>query len=310
MALVTLWFVNTAHPHTVLEAEPDADRGFARKYLAQLNPSWPITHIGDFDMNRSASPGEAEFYIGGYPGLSVVQTIVPDLVRLSELPERYRTLVAASDVYATAIADPEKIRDNEGTAAGSLEPMQQDSSTFGGFAHWAGGKLKRSFCATRETVFEETGLPYSFESQLWEQSDQVTSIQLPFNPADAARIAQESWIGIEFTDKGPRVPVAAFAVDGRPETKSSEYDGLSHASPTGAPTRGSQRNAESPDADAGYDDYASGAPGEEPSSSEVMRSLAASVASATGQGLKTGLRGLQRMSKAIGDEVRHRARGN
>lgn len=303
MALVTLWFVNTAHPHTVLESEPDADRGFARKYLAQLNPSWPITHIGDFDMNRSTSPGESEFYIGGYPGLSVVQTIIPGLQRLSELPERFRTLVAASDVYATAVADPEKISEDEISAAGSLEPMRQDSSTFGGFAHWAGGTLKRSFCATRETVFEETGLPYSFESQLWEESDHITSIQLPFNPADAAQIAQENWIGIEFTEQGPRVPIAAFAVDGRPETKSSEYDGFTR-----------NKNPEQPSAseasDAGYDDYASDAPGEEPSGIEVIHSIAASVANVTGQGLQVSWRGLQRLSKAIGDEVRRRVRRN
>ena len=37
MALVTLWFVSAANPASVLEQEPKADRGFARKYLAQLD---------------------------------------------------------------------------------------------------------------------------------------------------------------------------------------------------------------------------------------------------------------------------------
>ena len=65
MTLVTLWFVNAANPSTVVHQEHKVDRGFARKYLAQLNPAWPLTHIGDFDMTRSATPGVDEFYIGG-----------------------------------------------------------------------------------------------------------------------------------------------------------------------------------------------------------------------------------------------------
>ena len=40
-AVVTLWFVTAANPARILAAEPKADRGFGRKYLAQLNPRWP-----------------------------------------------------------------------------------------------------------------------------------------------------------------------------------------------------------------------------------------------------------------------------
>ncbi|WP_394281940.1 DUF6928 family protein, partial [Corynebacterium sp.] len=45
-AVVTLWFINTDDVAGVVTREPKADRGFGRKYLAQLNPAWPITPIG------------------------------------------------------------------------------------------------------------------------------------------------------------------------------------------------------------------------------------------------------------------------
>lgn len=57
--ITTMWFVTAAVPRDVLTAEPAADRGFARKYLAQLAVELPDAgfsapvHIGDFDMNRS-----------------------------------------------------------------------------------------------------------------------------------------------------------------------------------------------------------------------------------------------------------------
>ena len=83
-AVVTIWFVTTAEPAEVLAHEPRADRGFGRKLLAQLNPAWPITPIGEFPLNRSSTPGPSEFYIAGYPGVAVVQTFVDDVSILSE----------------------------------------------------------------------------------------------------------------------------------------------------------------------------------------------------------------------------------
>ena len=77
-AVLTLWYVTAADPAEVLRGEPKADRGFGRKFLAQLNPSLPVTPIGQFPLNRSAEPGASEFYIGGYPGVAVVQTIIDD----------------------------------------------------------------------------------------------------------------------------------------------------------------------------------------------------------------------------------------
>lgn len=304
MTLVTLWFVSAAEPRTVLATEPHADRGFARKYLAQLNPAWPLTHIGDFDMTRSTSPGAHEFYIGAYSGLSVVQTIIPDLRRLSELPERYRVLVPAADVYATAVADHADTESFVSVVGDSSEDRLD--ATYGGFAHWSGGELKRSFCATRETVFEDIGLPAPFELSFWEGTTEAQGIQLPFVPREAAATAAQEWLGFPVSDDGPTIPIAAFAVDGRPEAKSSEYDGLTH----GNSPQARDGNVSLYSDEQGYDDYAARGPGEEPSGKDVAKNVVSSVVRATGSGVRKGLRGLQGISHKIGDEVRRRARGN
>lgn len=304
MTLVTLWFVNEANPSTVMHQEHKVDRGFARKYLAQLNPAWPLTHIGDFDMTRSATPGPDEFYIGGYPGLSVVQTVIPDLRKLSELPERYRTLVSAADVYASCVvADPEAAASTKPGDGG--DPASKEvNETFGGFAHWAGGTLKRSFCATRETVFEDIGLPGEFESEFWAGTTEAHGIQLPFIPAELATAAIESWLGFSISGAGPALPVAAFAVDGRPEAKSSEYDGLTHGRST------PEDKVSVYDDEQGYDDYAAPSHESEPSSAEVAKNVLNSLSRGARKGISAGVQGLRGMSKKLGEEVRRRSRGN
>lgn len=199
-AVVTLWFVTAAEPASILEAEPKADRGYGRKYLSQLNPSWPITPIGQFPMNRSAPPAEGEFYIGGFPGVTVVQTWVEDLERLSDLDEGLLSSAPAADTFAFAV---------------------NSETGYGGLAHWQGGVLKRSLCAVRTRLIEDVGLPEPFENPYWagEHGRQIGGIALPFEPVDLARAAEQEWIGVEISADGPDIQVAGFAVDGRPEPK-------------------------------------------------------------------------------------------
>ena len=107
--VVTVWFVNAPDPGAVLSGEPKADRGFGRKLLAQLNPAWPITAIGDFPLNRSSQPGRAEFYIAGYPGVAVVQTFVEDVTTASEAASTTfarNTSARRSASPATSMAEP------------------------------------------------------------------------------------------------------------------------------------------------------------------------------------------------------------
>lgn len=296
MALVSLWFVNAARPRDVLIAEPQADRGFARKYLAQLNSSWPRTHIGDFDMVRSAPPGSHEFYIGGYPnGLSVVQVIVPGLVHISRLPKQFRELVSAADVYATAVytdaSEGEPLTLPGGTPVGQEPEAFQLDETYGAFAHWQGDTLKRAFSATRQTVFEDEGLPEGFESRYWE--GESTGILLPFNPSQLALGAARAWLGFPVTAEPDawgeqhellEIPIAAFAIDNRPEVKVTK----------------DSRPQETDESDApGYDDYASPPANAEPSSVEVAKKVAASSARLLGQGAKSAVSALKSLRRKL-----------
>lgn len=203
--VVTIWFVSVANPIEVLNEEPDYDRGFGRKYLAFFDSTLPITPIGDFPLNRSADAGKGEFYIGGYPGLAIVQTVIDDVSRLSTLPERFRTAVAATDIYAH-VEDP--------------------ASGFGAFAHWRAGKLKRAFSATPYRILEDDGLPSGVEGDYWAgkfrpPADDAASsaanagVKLPFVPAALAHAVITDWLGFDPADPGPDIPVSGFAVDGR-----------------------------------------------------------------------------------------------
>ena len=163
-AVLTLWFVNTADPAGVLEREPKADRGFGRKLLSQVNPAWPITPIGSFPLNRSSVPGRDEFYIAGFPGVSVVRMLVDDCSALSTTTP-WLSALPASDVFVIAT----------GT-----------DSDYGGFAHFTGETVVRSFSATRTQVIEDMGLPEPFEAPYWagERAEAAGGISLPFEPRD------------------------------------------------------------------------------------------------------------------------------
>ncbi|OFT86788.1 MULTISPECIES: DUF6928 family protein [Corynebacterium] len=332
MALVTLWFVSAANPAAVLDSEPKADRGFARKYLAQLDPSLPLTHIGDFDMVRSAAPGVSEFYIGGYPGLSVVQTIMPDLHKLSDLPEEFRALVNAPEVYATAVFD-EGFKASAHTGANEGQTASNDRKTtsteaerfhitgdvddrslpkydptFGAFAHWSAGTLQRSFSATRREILEDIGLPEPFESEFWAGNTSATGIELPFYPSQLAMASVEGWLGFSICphdDDAAQLPVAAFATDGRPEAKSSEY-GSNSAGREQLRARGALGDRALPPAsqdvslhreEQGYDDYASAGAPAEPTGPEVLRELSQSIARTAKWGATVALRRIRSLRR-------------
>ncbi len=199
-AVVTLWFVNTATPAEVLAREPKADRGFGRKLLAQVNPAWPITPIGAFPLNRSSTPGRDEFYIAGFPGVSVVRMLVDDPAAAIQ---PWITALPAADVYAIAL----------GT-----------DSDYGGFSHYTGGNVVRSFSATRTHSIEDVGLPEPFEAPYWagEKAERAGGIALPFEPRDLALAAERAWLGVDISAEGPDINVVGYAVDGRPEPKIDE----------------------------------------------------------------------------------------
>ena len=271
--VVTLWFVNTAEPAEVLQREPKADRGFGRKLLSQVNPAWPITPIGSFPLNRSSVPGRDEFYIAGFPGISVVR-MLDSATELSS-PTSWHTALPAADVYVIA---------------------QGTDSDFGGFAHFHGDKVVRSFCATRTQVIEDTGLPEPFEAPYWagEKAEQAGGIALPFEPKDLALAAEQAWVGTEIGADGPDINVVGYAVDGRPEPKIEEK--------TPAVKSVGDVAAKFAERDKTYDDYEVASEKEEGDEFAELADASVAAAKRVGRGLR---RRAVEWTGAFKERIRH-----
>ncbi|MCK7661226.1 DUF6928 family protein [Corynebacterium antarcticum] len=283
--VVTIWFVTTTDPAAVIAGEPRSDRGFGRKYLAQLNPAWPITPIGQFALNRSAPASTGEYYIAGYPGITLVQTVIEDLRRLSGLDPRLLTSLPANDVYVFAT----------------------DAATgFGGIAHFRGREVVRSLCARRDRLYEDIGLPDPFELPFWagdHDDGNGSGIDLPFHPVDLVPAAQRAWLGFDLAADGPDVHVTAFAVDGRPEPRfldgpdrRIEPDLDSVVGRASAKLGISVR-------DPGYDDYETHDSGDG-DGDEFRRLAEAGAAAARRIGRSVARRG-RRLGATIGQKLRH-----
>lgn len=295
-AVLTLWFLDSAdNPAEVLENNPVADRGFGRKYLAQMYPSAPITLLGQFPLNRSAQASADEFYIGAYPGITVLQTVIDDALTLSELSPQLRDSLPATDVYAFAF---------------------NDDTGFGGIAHWHNGELYRSLTATRYATFENEGLPDGFEAPLWagERSPQLGGIALPFAPADLLADAHKAWLGIDFSADGPDIDVVGFALDGRPEPKFARgRNGGSHAlvrkNSAARPSTATGSNSSAALTE-NYDDYENhAAQAEQSSITETFMTGATTTARVVGKLGKTAARKTRTGWGKLREQLRHLDRG-
>ncbi|WP_395169481.1 DUF6928 family protein [Corynebacterium sp. PCR 32] len=327
-ATVTIWCVSTNNPERAFPSDPIPDRGFGRKLLAQLNPQWPVTHMGDFPLNRSTSAGPGEIYIGGFDGVAVLQYVPAsfpgyefDVACLSTLPLKLVEPIPATDIYAFA-AD--------------------EHSPLGGFAHWHEGTLVRSFCSNRVTIFEDSGLPESFESPFWageRNHGTHQPLELPFLPAELARDALQSWLGFSLSPTSRDVPVAAFAVDGRPasrlprdlsaesssrrgrQTPPRHGESATHHAQGVASVEQESRHFHdhewisehrSDDYEADYDDYAHVPPFSVREWADIDRSDVAAfmkrAAVVVGNAARRGGRVVASFPHAIGDRVRARAR--
>lgn len=286
-APVTLWFVNTDTPERVLRSEPHVDRGFGRKFLSQLNPAWPVTLIGTFPLNRSTQADRGEFYIAAYGDVTVVHTLLDGTERLSGIDERLLTAIPAEDVYAFS------------RPAGIPGP----AATFGGFAHWHRGDLNRSLCCTRTIIIEDVGLPEPFEAPYWagDTTPPLGGLALPFVPSELVAEAERHWLGVPISPDGPDLPVAAFAVDGRPAPKFDNADRRHRSSVQDIADRSVHRLGLGP-VEADYDDY------EQAGASERDDEFAQFTASVTGAARRFArgtLRNLQQLRETVTERIRH-----
>lgn len=282
--VVTIWFVSAANPLAALAKEPDYDRGFGRKFLALYDSRLPVTPIGDFPLNRSAEAGPGEFYIGGFDGLAVVQTVIDDISRLSQLPIHLRDGIAATDVYAVA--------SNSGTG-------------FGAFAHWRAGELKRAFSATRVRILEDEGLPAGCEGAYWagrfkpEPHDENKTFRdgvgLPFVPSELARAVITDWLGFDPHESAHDIPISAFAVDGR-------RVGATVASPLSTSNYAYSAQSDNDVYDSDYDDYED----HEVIASDDVREKLQHLAESSLHGISSAGRKTKRVFSSVWSRLRRR----
>ncbi|PFG27017.1 DUF6928 family protein [Corynebacterium renale] len=279
-ATVTIWFINTDDPAAILSQEPDSDRGFGRKYLAQLQPGWPVTPIGDFPMNRSTPAGDGEFYIAAYPHITVMQTVLEGVEKITHIDQRIIGSLPHTELVAIS-RNPE--------------------TGLGGFVRIVDGEVERAFSATREHIYKDIGLPQPFEAEFWagEDGTETTGIQLPFHPIHMASAAEDYWLGLEISPDGIDVNISAFAVDGRPapklaapETTTPLGELVQHSAAALGLSEGGN-----------YDDYE--VHDRTPSSGDEFARLAEASAAAMKRVRRGVVRRAKSAAQAIGERIRH-----
>ncbi|HMT48727.1 DUF6928 family protein [Dietzia sp. UBA5065] len=201
--VATFWYLDTDDPAAPIRSGHPSDPGFARRLLSRLHPTVTVASLGAFPLNRSASTGPGEIYVGSFPGLTVVQTLLDDPVSPSATSDRWLRLVEAPTVLLF-----------------SHEP----DSGVSGFARWESGRLVRSFAGADDRIIEDEGMPLPFERPYWAGEFPLdgaddTPLALPFSPSSLLHAAHRDWLGFDLDPGGLDVPVHGFATDGRREVR-------------------------------------------------------------------------------------------
>lgn len=201
--VATFWYLSTEDPAALFRSGVRSDPGFARRLLSRLFPKVTVASLGTFPLNRSASAGPGEIYIGSFPGLTVVQTPLDAPVKPSETDQVWLKLVDAPTV---------------------LQFSHDSESGVSGFACWESGELTRAFAAADDRIVEDEGMPLPFERPYWagefplEGADD-NPLALPFSSSSLLHAAHRAWLGFDLEPGGLDVPVDGFATDGRREVR-------------------------------------------------------------------------------------------
>ena len=278
--VATFWYVATENPAELFTSGVPSDPGFARRLLSRLHPTVTVASLGTFPLNRSASAGPGEIYIGSFPGLTVVQTPIDASVKPSTTDQVWLRLVETPTVLQ----------------------FSHDSDTgVSAFARWESGTLVRSFAAADDRIVEDEGMPLPFERPYWagefplEGADD-NPLALPFSSSSLLHAAHRDWLGFELKPGGLDVPVDGFATDGRREVRQHTPPGPAmHV--TDGPGRAEQHAAAQRDADDDSADRRAPSPYDD----DDYERLPFSPTSSSG----VGLRGLASgFAGRVGDAVR------
>lgn len=201
--VATFWYLATDDPAAPIRAGQPSDPGFARRLLSRLFPTVTVASLGAFPLNRSASAGPGEIYVGSFPGLTVVQTPMEGPITPSATPESWLKLVKAPTILLFA---------------------QDAEDGVSGFARWESGRLVRAFAGADDRIVEDEGMPLPFERPYWAGEFPLdtatdTPLALPFSPSSLLHAAHRDWLGFDLEPGGLDVPVHGFATDGRREVR-------------------------------------------------------------------------------------------
>lgn len=283
--VATFWYLSAEDPAALFRSGVRSDPGFARRLLSRLYPTVTVASLGTFPLNRSASAGPGEIYIGSFPGLTVVQTSIDAAVQPSATDQVWLRLVEAPIV---------------------LQFSYDADTGVSGFGRWESGALVRSFAAADDRIVEDEGMPLPFERPYWAgefplEGTDDNPLALPFSASALLHAAHRDWLGFDLEPGGVDVPVDGFATDGRREVRQ-------HTPPPGpalhladGPGRAEQHAAAQRDAGADDDSGASGRRASSPYYDDDYERLPFPPAGSSGGGLRGLASGF---AGRVGDAVR------
>ncbi|MEH3154749.1 MAG: hypothetical protein PGN29_05185 [Gordonia paraffinivorans] len=201
-----LWFVDSDDPIADLRFgvrnDPDAAGRVAQGVVGES----VLVARGETTLDRAAAGPDDEIAVGVFGRITVIAgaTVATDFP--SQLPD---SLIAArpAQVVHLIVTDLER--------------------SFGAFASWENGSLRRSFASNPVDIAENIGLPYVFEREFWAGERPLRYSEgampdpqaLPFHPTEFADQASTHWVGLRLTPPfGPDVvspetiPVSRFAI--------------------------------------------------------------------------------------------------
>ncbi len=145
----TVWFIDSPAPaddlRTVVRA-PQHDHQHAQQLASKIYGDSVLVPLVDTDLATAAAAKDHHVYVGFYGSLAVISCSLFETATPSTLT---RTLAA--------------IRPSAVTTLLYTEP----DTSFGAFARWESGALRRSFSADPVTIHEDHGLPFTFEKPFW-----------------------------------------------------------------------------------------------------------------------------------------------
>ncbi|MBE7160386.1 MAG: hypothetical protein INR72_03990 [Williamsia herbipolensis] len=200
-----LWFVDSDDPIADLRFGVRNDPDAAARLAQTVVGDSVLIARGETTLDRAATTDD-EVSVGVFGRIAVVVGAPVATDFPSQLPDSVIGARPAKVVHLV-VTDLER--------------------SFGAFASWENGTLRRSFASNPVDISENIGLPYVFEREFWAGERPLRYSEgampdpqaLPFHPTEFADHASTLWVGLRLTPPfGPDVispeaiPVSRFAI--------------------------------------------------------------------------------------------------